>query len=229
MRGFVIPATLALALVAAPTFAQAPAAPAGQKPAPAPTAPAGQKPAAPAGQTPAAPPAAQTPAPPTPQVKPPAPFPQGAKVAYVNLQYVAQMSNEGKAAQARAAEFTKKKQAEIADRTKTLQANQQKLQTGGAVLNDQARAQLEKDIERQGRELERMQQDAQAELNELNQDLQAEFNKKLFPVLEKMSQEHQLHFLFSAVDAGLIWAAEGLDLSDEAVKRFDSATTTAKP
>ncbi len=228
MRGFVIPATLAFALGAAPMFAQAPAAPAGQKPpAPAP-APAGQKPAPPAGQTPPpatpAQPAAQTPA---PAPKPPAPFPQGAKVAYVNLQYIAQMSNEGKAAQSKAAEFTKKKQAEIADKTKTLQSNQQKLQTGGTVLTDSARAQLEKEVERQGRELERLQQDAQAELQELNQELQAEFNKKLFPVLEKMSAEHQLHFLFSAVDAGLIWAADGLDLSDEAVKRFDTAT--AKP
>jgi outer membrane protein len=228
MRGFVIPATLAFALVAAPSFAQAPAAPAGQPPAA--PAPAGQKPAPPSGgQAPAAP-AGQTPAQPAapaPAPKPPAPFPQGAKVAYVNLQYIAQMSNEGKAANAKAAEFTKKKQAEIADKTKTLQANQQKLQTGGTVLTDQARAQLEKEIERQGRELERLQQDAQAELQELNQELQAEFNKKLFPVLEKMSADHQLHFLFSAVDAGLIWAADGLDLSDEAVKRFDTAT--AKP
>jgi Skp family chaperone for outer membrane proteins len=228
MKGFAVAAALALVLSGAPLFAQTPAAPAGQKP-PAP-APAGQTTTPPAGQPPAAQPPAPQP-PPAQTAKPPAPFPQGAKVAYVNLQLIAQTSREGQAANAKAADFTKKKQAEIAEKQKQLQGNQQKLQTGGTVLSDAARAQLEKDIERQGRELERLQQDAQADFDMLNRDLQAEFNKKLFPILEQISNEHQLHFLFSAADAGLIWAAEGLDLSLEAVKRLDSASTgaAAKP
>jgi hypothetical protein len=45
-----------------------------------------------------------------------------------------------------------KKQAEVAN---ALQASQQKLQTGGGVMSEVARAQLEKDIERQQRDLER--------------------------------------------------------------------------
>jgi Skp family chaperone for outer membrane proteins len=218
MRGFLIAGALALALSGSPLFAQTPGAPAGQKP-PAP---------APAGQTTPTP--APTPAPqppPASPAKPPAPFPQGAKVAFVDLQAIARLSKEGQAANARVADFTKKKQAEIAEKQKQIQGNQQKLQTGGTVLSDEARAQLEKDIERQGRELERLQQDAQADLDSLNRDLQAEFNKKLFPILEQLSTEHSLHFLFSAADAGLIWAAEGLDLSLEAVKRLDSAAPAA--
>ena len=74
--------------------------------------------------------------------------------------------------------LTTKKQAEIAERTKALQGAQQKLQTGGGVMSEQARGQLEKDIERQNKELERFQQDAQAELNELQQELQAEFQTR---------------------------------------------------
>src|SRR5207302_1377562 len=80
---------------------------------------------------------------------------QGAKVAYVYLQQIAALSSEGKAAQATVTAFTQKKQVEVADRTKALQASQQKLQTGGGVMSDVARAQLEKDIERQQRDLER--------------------------------------------------------------------------
>ena len=218
MKGLVIAGALALVLSGSPGFAQTP--PAGQKP-PAP---------APSGQTtptPATQPSPQPP--PTSTAKPPAPFPHGAKVAYVNLQLVAQVSKEGQAANAKVADFTKKKQAEIAEKQKQIQGNQQKLQTGGTVLSDAARAQLEKDIERQGRELERLQQDAQADLDSLNRDLQAEFNKKLFPILEQISTEHSLHLLFSAADAGLIWAAEGLDLSMEAVKRLDAASPAPAP
>jgi outer membrane protein len=208
MKGFAIAASLGLVLSATPGFAQAPA---GQAPG---------RPAAPPAPRPAAPPPPpQTPAP-APQ--PPAPFPQGAKMAFVNLQVIAQLSSDGKAAAAKVNALTQKKQSEIADKTKALQGNQQKLQTGGGVMSDAARGQLEKEIERQQRELERLQQDAQAELNELQQDLQGEFQKKLLPVLEQLAKEKGLQFLFSGADAGLIWAEPGLDLTLEAVKKLDA-------
>ncbi len=219
MKGSALIATFALLASVAPAFAQAPA---GQPAAPP---PATAKPPAPAPGQPAAP--APAPAPAAPQ--PPAPFPQGAKVGYVNLQMVAQLSNDGKAAAAKVQALTTKKQAEIGEKQKQLQGSQQKLQTGGGVMSDQARGQLEKDIERQNKELERFQQDAQAELQELQQELQQEFQTRLFPILDQLSQEKGLHLLFSGADAGLIWAAPGLDLTAEAVKKLDSAKPAAKP
>ena len=212
MRGFALAAPLALALSAAPAFAQQPR-------------PAQPVPARPAAQPPTQPPASTAP---TPAQRPPAPFPQGAKVAYVYLQQIAALSSEGKAAQAAVTAFTQKKQVEVADRTKALQASQQKLQTGGGVMSDVARAQLEKDIERQQRDLERLQQDAQGEITEKTQEVQADFNKKLFPILEQLSVEKGMNLLFSAQDAGLIWAADGLDLTMDAVKKLDAASAAAK-
>jgi len=126
MRGFAIAALAAFAIGAVPLFAQ----PAAQAKPAAPATPAPQaKPAQPAVPPKPAPPAAAQPATPPP---PPAPFPQGAKVAYVNLQAVAQLSVEGKAANAKVQALTQKKQAEIAEKTKALQGSQQKLQTGGS-------------------------------------------------------------------------------------------------
>jgi Skp family chaperone for outer membrane proteins len=213
MRGFALAASVAVAMSAATAFAQAPV-----QPPPRPVQPAPARPAAP-------PPA---PAGPTPAQRPPAPFPQGAKVAYVYLQQVAALSIEGKAAQTRVTTLTQKKQNEVAEKTKALQASQQKLQTSAGVMSDVARAQLEKDIERQQRDLERLQQDAQGEITELTQEVQAEFNRKLFPILEQLSIEKGLHLLFSAQDAGLIWASDGLDLTMDAVKKLDAATAAAK-
>jgi Skp family chaperone for outer membrane proteins len=209
MRGFAIAASLGVVLSAAPGFAQAPA---GQ---PKPAAPAPPRPVAPAA------PAAPQPAPPPQQ--PPAPFPQGAKVAFVNLQVIAQLSADGKAAAQKVNALTTKKQSEIGEKSKALQANQNKLQTGGGVMSDAARGQLEKEVDRQQRDLERMQQDAQSELNELQQELQNEFQKKLLPILMQISKEKGLHVLFSASDAGLIWAEEGLDLTLDAVAKLDAA------
>jgi outer membrane protein len=211
MKGFAIAVALALVSSASPVFAQAAAQPA----APAPARPA-----------PAAPAAAAQPAP-APQ--PPAPFPQGAKIAFVNLQAIAQLSADGKAANAKVQALAQKKQTEGAAKTKTLQDNQQKLQTSGSVMNDTARAQLEKDIERQTVEGQRFEQDAQAELTELQQELQQEFQRKLMPILEALSKEKGLQALLSAADSGVIWADPGLDLTLEAVKKMDAGAAAPKP
>jgi outer membrane protein len=209
MRRFLIAASLAFVLSAAPLFAQA----------------AGE--AKPAQAPPAAPVAPRQVAPP-PVMQPPAPFPAGAKIGIVNLQLIAQNSAEGKAASSRVQTLIQKKQTEGADRAKQLQANQQKLQTSSGVISDAARTALEKDIERQQREAERFQQDAQAEVNELQQELQGEFQKKLFPLLQQLAQEKGLQLLLSQQDAGVIWWEPGIDLTAEAVKKLDAAAP-AKP
>jgi len=207
MRGFAIVTAVAFVVSASPVFAQAPAA--GQAPA-RPARPA--QPAAPS--APAAPAAQAAPA-------PPAPFPQGAKVAFVNLQAIAQLSADGKSAATKVNAVAQKKQTEAADKAKLLQSNQQKLETSGSVMSEAARTQLQKDIERQTVEGQRFEQDAQAELNELQQQLQAEFQTKLMPVLEALSKEKGLQVLFSAGDSGVIWAEPGIDLTLEAVARLD--------
>jgi outer membrane protein len=221
MKGLAL-AALALVLSATSAFAQAAGQPAGQAPPrPAQTTP---RPATPA---PAPAPATPAPAAPAQAAPPQAPFPAGAKAGFVNLQAIAQMTAEGKAAAAKVNALAQKKQNEGADKAKALQANQTKLQTSGTVMSETARAQLEKDIERQTVEGQRFEQDAQAELNELQQELQQQFQAKLLPILVDLSKEKGLQVLFSAGDAGVIWIEPGIDLTMEAVKRMDSAP--AKP
>jgi Skp family chaperone for outer membrane proteins len=206
MKGSAVAATLAVVLSAVPVFAQA----AGQArpPAPAP-APAAAQPA---------------PAPPPP----PAPFPTGAKIAFVNLQQVANLSGEGKISTAKVQALMQKKQVEAQAKSKALADAQAKLQSSGAILSDAARAQLEKDIERMNVEGQRFQQDAQAEINELSQQLQGEFQQKLFPVLEAVSKEKGVQVLLSAADAGVVWAEAGLDLTLDTVKKLDAMAAAAK-
>jgi Skp family chaperone for outer membrane proteins len=175
-------------------------------------------------QAAAQPPAAQPQAQPAPVPQPPAAFPQGAKIGLVNLQQIAALSVDGKASTAKVQALITKKQGEAAAKAKQLQDNQNKLQQSGALMNDAARAQLEKDIERQTVEQQRFEQDAQAEVMELQTQLQGVFQEKLFPILNQMVVEKGLHVLFSAADAGIIAADPGIDLTLEAIKRFDAAT-----
>jgi outer membrane protein len=216
MRGSAIAASVALSLFvlsAAPALAQTPAkpaaTPAAQPPKPAPTTP-----------------APQAPVPTPPPAQPPAPFPAGAKIAFFNPQAVFQASADGRAAVTRVNALIQKKQTENADKAKLLEGNRQKLQTSGGVMNETARVQLEKEIEKQTKDAERFQQDAQAEINELQQEVQNEFVKKLSPIVEALATEKGLHLVFNASESGIAWAAPGLDLTQDVIKKLDAQ---AKP
>jgi outer membrane protein len=195
--------TVTMVLAAGPAFAQQP--PAQQPPA---TQPPAQQP-----------PAAAAPKP-TPQ--PPAPFPQDSKFAFVDINAIAANSVAGKEASTRLKALNDKKLAEVNEKNKQLQALQTKLNTGGSVLNDQARTQLEKDIDRTQRDIQFAQQNAQAEINELQQDLQSDFQKKLLPIIDAIAKEKGLYAVFSAADAGAAYIHPGLDLSSEVIKRLDA-------
>jgi outer membrane protein len=204
MKGFAVLGTLTM-LAVAPVFAQTPAAPAGAKPAP--QAP---PPAAPATQ-------------PAPAPAPPRPFPEGAKIAFVVLQRIANESADGKTATTRIQALQQKKAAELTDKNKQLQTAQQRLEKEASVLSATASGELQKQVEKLTVEIQRFTQDAQAEVQELQQQLQQEFQVRLEPVLQEIGREKGLHFIFNGPDAGLVWADNALDISADVIKKLDAA------
>jgi len=168
---------------------------------------------------------AQQPAPP-PSVTAPAP---ALRMAFVDLQRVAAESAEGKSANGKVQQLTQTKANEISAKTKQLDAANQKMQQGGAVLNDAARATLQKEVDRLTVEIDRLQQDAQAEVQEFQQQQLSDFQDKLKPVVEGLVKELGVGLLFSMGDAGAIFVDPSLDITLEVIKRFDAASAAAKP
>lgn len=220
MRVFAAVVALSMVLTASSTFAQAPAAPAPAKPAaPAPAAP------APAQTAPAPAPAPAPAQPPAPR-----PFPQGAKVAYVVLQRIANESADGRVATTRIQALQQKKAAELTAKQTQLSTLQGRLEKEGSVMNAAVAADVQKQIEKINVEVQRFTQDAQAEVQELQQQLQGEFQQRLEPVLQVVAAEMGLQFIFNGPDAGLVWADAALDISGEVIKKLDMAKpATAKP
>jgi len=210
MRVLAAALAVSMLLAASETFAQAPAParPAGQAPAPrpAPTAPA---------------PAAAVPLPPLPK------FQDGLKYAYIRIDRIAAESSAGKSLNDRVKALNDQKVRELNDKNKALQTAQQKLDSGGSVLNDTARAQLQADIERQQKDIQRFTEDAQQDLQALQQQLQEEFTRTLNPVLEKVAKEKQVHMVFNATESGLVWAEPGMDLTGDIIKALDAAGPAA--
>ena len=171
------------------------------------------------------PPAAQAEA---PKPAPTAPFPEGARVAYIFMQGIFNGSADGKAAAAKLQDWEKKKTAEIQAKGKEAEALQAKINQGGNVLNESARAQAQRDLQRLQREITAMQEDAQQEGNQLRQQLLGEFSQKVNPIIAAVAKERGLHMIFSVSDeANVAWADPGLDLTAEDIKRVDAAPKPA--
>ena len=194
-------AFLGLTLISAPVFAQGAAAP-------------------PKPQTP--PPAGTTTA---PAAKPPAvivPLPEGTKVAIIDPDYVAQESAAGKAIIAQLKTLSDKRSGELQNAQTAVNALVNKKNTQGAMLTPQAVAQLDKEIERQNLDIQYKQQTATKEVQDLQSELFSDLATKMSPILEAYAKEKGLLVVLDARN-GVTWAAAGMDISADIVKRLDAA------
>ena len=198
MRVFVVVLALSVMLSAAPLSAQAPAPvppPAGQTQKPAPVAPQTQKPAGPPAPT----------------------FQAGMKYGYVNYQQAFLDSTEGRRVQT----LFQSKQNEIAEKSKALEAARDKAVKQASVLSDDVKVELQNDLDRQQRELERLVTDAEEELQRIQQQEEQNFARRLGPVIQQVAKDKQLHFVFR--EAALFWADPGVDLTPEVIALLSSA------
>ena len=164
-----------------------------------------------------------TPSSPSPSSVAPAPaitlFPAEARFAFIDFQRIASTSVSGKLAARLLKEFSEKKLGEIEGQNKQLQALNAKRGTLG--VSESSLAQLDKDVVRLQRQIQFLQQNAQAEFEELQNELQADLEKRVVPVVAGIAKERGLHAVFTA-DASVLYVLPALDISDEVIKRVDA-------
>jgi outer membrane protein len=153
-------------------------------------------------------------------------FPDEARVAYVDIDRVAAISGQGKAAAAKLDDLRTKKSAEVSARGKEVEALQAKLAQGDTVLNDAARSRLQRQFERARIDFQRFSEDAQAEVQEAQRETLRGFNAQLFPVIAQIASEKKLWAVFGAEN--LMWYNPAIDLTDEVAKRLDAALIPKK-
>ena len=147
-------------------------------------------------------------------------FADDARIGYVDIERVAALSTEGKAAAAKLQDLRSRKAAEAAARSKQVESLQQKLTQGTSVLNDAARARLQREFERSRIDFQRFNEDAQAEVQDTQQQLLQAFTTRLFRVVGEVATEKKLWAVFSN-ESNLVWHHPAVDLSEEVAKRLD--------
>jgi Skp family chaperone for outer membrane proteins len=143
------------------------------------------------------------------------------EIGAVSFSYVARTSKAGKAAMAALEAFGRQKSLEVETKAADLQKQQVELQKS-ASISPRAAADLQRVFERSRLEFERFQQDARAEIEALQTKFDAELRVKLAPIVDAISKEKGLHFVFGLEQAAIVWWSPAVDISDECVKRLDA-------
>jgi Skp family chaperone for outer membrane proteins len=145
-----------------------------------------------------------------------------ARVGAVSLAYVARSSKAGKSALAEIEKFVKQKESEAAIKSVELEKQRLELQKTSAGLSARALGDLQKAFDKSRVEFERFQQDARADIERLQATFDAEFRVKLAPIIDSVSKEKGLHFVFGLEQAAIVWWSPAVDISEEVVKRLDA-------
>jgi Skp family chaperone for outer membrane proteins len=153
-------------------------------------------------------------------------FPADARIAIVDVDRVAALSGEGKAATAKLEDLRNKKTAEVSARGKAVEALQAKLTQTSSLVDDAGRVRLQREFERARIDFQRFTADAQAEVQAAQQETIRWFNTKLFPVINELASEKKLWAIFNAEDA--LWFNPSLDLTEEVAKRLDAAAASKR-
>lgn len=172
----------------------------------------------------APPPASQAPA--KPSAQPPRPFPEGARVGYIDLTVIAQQSAEGQTMTKQVQSLQAKKRGELEAKQKALEEAQKKLQEGSSVMNAEALAKLREDAENLQLELQYQTQMANNEVSRLQNRLQEQIGQKLMPIIEKVALAKGLHAVLNRDT--LVWVDRGVDVTQDVIKGLDAARATSK-
>jgi len=149
-------------------------------------------------------------------------FPEGSKIAFVDVQRILSESTLGKGSMGKMSTLRAQKLAELTAKNKELETAQQKL-AGGSLLSQDASVAAQKSVDRIQVDIQRAQQDAEAALQELQQQLNVEFDRALAPIVAQVALDKGVHILIRLDSGAIAWADPALDLTGDIVKRLDSA------
>ena len=123
--------------------------------------------------------------------QPATPFPEGARIAIINIQLIAQESAIGKAASERINKLRGVRLAELEAKGQALKALQDKQSSSTGILTRAAGEKLQQETDRAALKIQYAKLSADRELSTLNDDLVNKFSLKVQPVVESIRAERQ--------------------------------------
>ena len=157
----------------------------------------------------------------------------GTKVGAINIEGAIFGSNEGRKEVEVLQKKFEPKQNELKSQNDELESLKKQLDTQGSKLNEDAAANLKKQIESKQKLFDRAVQDAQEEYGSQQQDIASKVLQKMAPIIMKYAQENGFGMI---VDTSKPWpqspilvAGQGLDITKQVVDLYNAQSGVPAP
>src|SRR5262245_7700185 len=149
------------------------------------------------------------------------------RIGVINVERLVQESALGKEAFNRVKRINDQKK----DEGDKLQKELRDLADPGSALADDKRETLQKSYQEKAIAFKRFQDDATRELDAAQKKELGELERRVFPVINQVGKEKGYTMIFNKFQAGLLYADDTVDLTDEVLKVFNTtvAVPSAKP
>ena len=144
-----------------------------------------------------------------------------AKIAWINLQMAVFTCDEGKREMGEVQKFVDAKNAELDQLKKESDNLKNQLSVQGPKLTDEARSDLEDQIEAKDTALQRFQQDTQKEIDNRRSRATSYIVKRMQPVIEKYSKEKGLSAIQVLNESRDAWVDPSLDVTRDIIKAYN--------
>ncbi len=168
-------------------------------------------------------PAAQVPTPPAPAAQTAAaPFTvTQVKIAWLNIESAILSCAEGRAQFGDVQKYVDAQNAELEKKKKKVDGLQNQLNVQGPKLTDDARADLEEQLQGASTDLQRFSDDTQKDIDNKRNRVTNYIGRRMLPVIEKLAKEKGLSAVVYFNPQRDAWVDPSLLITDDVVKAYD--------
>jgi outer membrane protein len=169
----------------------------------------------------------------TPATPAPAATGAGNKIGTINLEQAIFATNEGRRDFEALSKKLEPKQAELKSQNDEIEALKKQLNTQGEKLNEDARANLVRQIETKQKTLDRALQDAQEDARNQQSEIGQRIIQKLAPVLVKYANENGYSVIVDTSQpwpqSPIVWWGDGFDVTKPVVDAYNAQSGVPAP
>jgi len=157
--------------------------------------------------------------------------PAGTKVGIINIQAAIVQTNEGQRDFQALQKKFEPKQNELQGASTEIENMKKQLSTQGDKLNDDARANLAKQIDQKQKTLQRSFEDAQSDFQAEQNTIAQRIGQKLMNVLDEYAKQNGFAVVLdvSSPQSPVLWAGRATDITEEIVNAYNAQSGVPAP
>jgi outer membrane protein len=144
-------------------------------------------------------------------------------IAVIDVQRVVTESDPGKEAIQKLKAISDAKVQEGQTKQQSLAALQEQFNKQRFTVSEERLAEMNKELEDGSIAMRRFEDDAKRDLDEARRRELGGLEQRILPIINEIGQERGITLIFNKFQSGLVYADEAVDITDDVIRRFNTA------